>query len=71
MSGIVHHLMVGPDWWGCTCGDGGAGALSPALAHGRYLGVDLQVVSWPWDTVREAGESFTERRRWLQRQGAL
>ncbi len=53
-----HHVMVGPDWWGCLCGT--LQAPMPhtvAMVHaGAHIGAtDAEAVSveWSWSDVQD------------------
>lgn len=58
----MHVVMVGPDWWGCTCGDHAGPGVFPAVpdlrfaAHYTQLPPDrrrLVEVAVLWVSVRD------------------
>lgn len=57
-----HHVMVGPDWWGCLCDIAGR-SLDPhgeAGRHARQHGVDTVRIGWQWSHVEADGQTAAE-----------
>lgn len=70
-----HHILVGPDWWGCICSDGGwdgdRGHFGNAGRHRRQFGADYVRTDWGWADIEDVGPTMADLHQWLWEQGAF
>lgn len=70
-----HHVMIGPDWWGCLCGEieYDRGPYVIGWQHQRRFGGQAVSVhpDWHWGIVRDLAESMAELHQYLWEQEAV
>jgi hypothetical protein len=69
------HVMVGPDWWGCLCGNGYLDSYrahrGEADAHAQRFATTTATVDVSAAVVGSLPWAMGDVHRWLWRQGVL
>ncbi len=64
-----HHVVIGPDWWTCLCGDGYPDSYrahhAEAGNHAKRFGGAAARVDWLWADVHDVGPTVADLHRWL------
>ena len=71
----THHVVIGPDWWGCRCGTVGTPHThgEPFGAHGHAADHNAVTVDipWQWSHVEADGRSMADTHRALWETGDI
>jgi hypothetical protein len=67
----AHHILLGPDWWGCLCGEFRTSAASAdgvdvdAKRHAAQVCIMPVTVGWVYADIDDAGPTMADVHQYL------